>query len=312
VPGITESELLARTAQWLPTRVFTDRAALAELIESGRYLPRPLTNMTSRVLAYEVDDRLLLVYIDHVGGVARVHEAQRDRGQQPRVAFADARCLYDSVVRKMRMPKRIHKRGLTGAVGQQVRALYSASATLRAEAAYRLGQMGQEAVPCIPYLMGLLGDDAPCYPDVIPDIEAGTFPGIEAAKALGRIGEPAIQPLVGALVRSQCPVAREHTALALARIGAPAVDPLIPVLKDGRMGLRRAAASVLGEIGDERAVEALVGALTDSSSLVGTAAAEALGKIGDRRAVEPLTEAAGNRGVRAHAEWALESIPGKP
>jgi len=67
---------------------------------------------------------------------------------------------------------------------------------------------------------------------------------------------------------------------ALVKIGEPAVEPLIQALKDGYSHVREGAAKALGEIGDIRAVEPLIQALKDEDSDVRKIAAEALGKMG--------------------------------
>jgi HEAT repeat protein len=86
----------------------------------------------------------------------------------------------------------------------------------------------------------------------------------------------------------------------LGRIGAPAVEPLIEVLLHPNHGdqswrAQRGAAYALGRIGDRRAVEALVHVLGspagwDEEAVVG-AVVRALGDIGDARAVGPLISA---------------------
>ena len=74
---------------------------------------------------------------------------------------------------------------------------------------------------------------------------------------------------------------RRTAALALGKIGEPAVEPLIAALKDSVGDVRRTAAEALGKVGDRRAVEPLIAALKDSDDYVRREAAEALGKIGE-------------------------------
>ena len=67
-----------------------------------------------------------------------------------------------------------------------VEGLYSTDATKRAEAAMRLGEMGDLSKPAIPFLVGLLGDDQGVDLQVPgADIANSTSPGIEAAVAAG-------------------------------------------------------------------------------------------------------------------------------
>ncbi|MBK8051049.1 MAG: HEAT repeat domain-containing protein [Anaerolineales bacterium] len=127
-----------------------------------------------------------------------------------------------------------------------------------------------------------------------------------AATALGKIGTPAVEPLVGALEDGSWEV-RQAAALALAEIGTPAVGPLIDALKDEDTWVRWGAAKALGEIGDSRAVDSLIGALQDYSYQEDDrAAATALGKIGTP-AVEPLIGVLGGvlEGARQAAATAL-------
>jgi len=81
---------------------------------------------------------------------------------------------------------------------------------------------------------------------------------------------------------------RNMAVIDLGRIGAPAVYPVIEALKSGNSNARRWAAEALGRIKDPRATEALIEALEDQEPYVRSNAVKALGEIGDRRAVEPL------------------------
>ena len=63
---------------------------------------------------------------------------------------------------------------------------------------------------------------------------------------------------------------RRDAAAALGKIGTPAVEPLIAALKDNDSGVRRYAAAALGKIKDARAVEPLIDALRDVDSGAGT------------------------------------------
>jgi HEAT repeat protein len=162
----------------------------------------------------------------------------------------------------------------------------------------------------------------------------------DAAKALGRIGDPrAVEPLIAALkdgddeVRTGAAVAlrafqddraidalitalkdedkdvRRYSAYSLGEIGdLRAVEPLIAAFKDEDHP--SAPAKALGKIGDPRAVELLIAALKDESWGIRDTAAEALGQIGDPRAVEPLTtllhDEDGN--VRKSAILALDNL----
>jgi hypothetical protein len=71
-----------------------------------------------------------------------------------------------------------------------------------------------------------------------------------AVEALGRIGPPAVEPLVVALGDERYREARKAVALALAQIGdARAVESLRAARKFGQRDLRTAAAEVLAQLG---------------------------------------------------------------
>ena len=97
---------------------------------------------------------------------------------------------------------------------------------------------------------------------------------------------------------------------ALGEIGEPAVEHLIKALDDSDKDVREYAVRALGEIGNARAVEGLIKALDDSYWLVRRDAVEELGKIGDPRAFDALSELVHDesRGVREAARDALRRI----
>lgn len=129
-----------------------------------------------------------------------------------------------------------------------------------------------------------------------------------AARVLGRIGDPrAVKPLVEIALEGESKTLRADAGKALVKIGEPAVKPLIAELKCSSSFARLEAADVLGRIGDPRAVKPLIAGLDDPTSFVRTAALRALGRIGDVRAVEPLVEALKDKDVRATAaRWLVK------
>ena len=103
------------------------------------------------------------------------------------------------------------------------RTLQSKNATEAAASAYWLGLKGPAAVPVIPRLIAALADDRPANPLAYrPDAKAGSrsTPGEEAAGALARIGQPAVDPLIAALRASTSAVARRNAAIALGQINS--------------------------------------------------------------------------------------------
>jgi HEAT repeat protein len=121
--------------------------------------------------------------------------------------------------------------------------------------------------------------------------EGRYYVGYCGAEALGKIGTPAVEPLI-ALLRAENAVVCMFAAKALGLIGdARAVELLIAALKVDDKNLRRFAAEALGTIGDPRALLALIEMLKDLDKDLRQTAAFALGNIGDARAVEPLIAA---------------------
>ena len=84
---------------------------------------------------------------------------------------------------------------------------------------------------------------------------------------------------------------RWKSLLALGKIGEPAVKPLLNAFESNDWHMRGRAAEVLGKIGDERAIKPLIRALNSrdktQNKYVRGRIVEALGRIGDERAVVP-------------------------
>jgi HEAT repeat protein len=154
--------------------------------------------------------------------------------------------------------------------------------------------------------------------------------------ALGKMGEPMIEPLL-TMLKEEDEKLRGLLALAyaeigpvflspsinlgrdnllgmaieiLVEIGTPAIEPLMAVLGDEQETVRYAATEALGRIKDPRAVEVLANALRDEHLTVCASAAQALGLIRDPRAVDALIIALGhvNKRVRKSAGSALLNI----
>jgi HEAT repeat protein len=198
------------------------------------------------------------------------------------------------------------RRGAAGALGDSqdegafeplVQAMHDESAMVRSEAAKSLGKLNNTSA--IGPLMQALIDD-----------EKGVRS--EAASALAKIGEPAVEPLIGALqdndsseaaralgeigdVKAIDPLiqafksnnsdTRQEVVLALVRLnGTSAVLPFIQILRDPKekRGLRMDAAMALGELGDAKARTALLEAMSDSDTQIQLSAAKSLTKLGKK------------------------------
>ncbi|HHT9120077.1 MAG TPA: HEAT repeat domain-containing protein [Candidatus Hypogeohydataceae bacterium YC41] len=223
-------------------------------------------------------------------------------------------------------------------VRAQIERLYSSDPVERGYGAHELGEMGTRAVPAIPYLVQIIEDNS----SLQWNPEGGyTSPGVEAVRALGKIGGPAIEPLIATLKNTDVYVRREAAETLGKSKDSRAVEPLVATLKDKDedWAVRRKAAEALGKIKDSRAVEPLIDAfrdervereatfslaeigkpavepliatLKDGDSHVRQNAAEALGRIKDTSAVEPLIAALKQDYLRASAAWALWMITGE-
>ena len=125
----------------------------------------------------------------------------------------------------------------------------------------------------------------------------------EAARALAKIGEPAVEPLIEALIGATDPLVSARAIEALGEIGdARAVEPLISELARGEA---YKAITALVQIGDARAVEPLIEILKGDKVLVSAKAARALGEIGGARAVEALIEVLKGE---AAGSWQMEEL----
>jgi HEAT repeat protein len=100
-----------------------------------------------------------------------------------------------------------------------------------------------------------------------------------AVEALVRIGAPSVSAILSGLRTLEQYSGRPAAFLALGKLGPPAIDPLIRSIDDAESDVRAMAAAALGEIGDPRAVERLSSLLGDEPR-VRNAAAIALSKIG--------------------------------
>lgn len=115
---------------------------------------------------------------------------------------------------------------------------------------------------------------------------------LEFSSRAGRRRDYAIESLVAAL-RYDDRYMREAAAKALERIGEAAINPLITALQDQSDLVRAAAAEILGDLGASCAIDSLISLFHDENQYehVRREAAEALGKIGDARAIQPLISA---------------------
>jgi HEAT repeat protein len=160
-------------------------------------------------------------------------------------------------------------------------------------------------------LLGDLKDHTAIVPLISVLKDEHPFVRKKASWALGEIGDTmAVKPLITVLTnKDEDWWDREAAALALGKIGSPAVEPLITVLNNNNLEVRKALALALGEIKDHRVVKPLIMLLNDQSIEVRLQVAMALRKIKDPESVEPLIAILKDKneysGVRAQAIYAL-------
>ena len=100
-----------------------------------------------------------------------------------------------------------------------------------------------------------------------------------AAKALGQLGDArAVPPLILALDDWETSVS-QNAAQALGQIGAPAIEPVLGLLGTHQRHMRKVAVQILGQIG-ESAVGPLLARLTAPEADLRGAAAETLDALG--------------------------------
>jgi HEAT repeat protein len=188
------------------------------------------------------------------------------------------------------------------------------------------------------YALGEIAD--PRAAEVLVDFVNYQSRGGEVARALARIGDPAIPYLLqdkkklpaimpilakigtpaslGQLVKMITEGDRTVSEMAAHTLAEGIVDPeateaLIPLLKNENPIVRRSAVRALLGIKDPRAVEPLLAAMKDSDPFVRYQAVYTLGFLDDRRAIEPIVEVlrSSDPNLQHVAAESLERITGK-
>lgn len=221
-----------------------------------------------------------------------------------------------------------------GNLASHAAALRDENPAVRSRAADELGILGITAAETVPMLIAALHDayeptrlnaayalgaiGEPAVPKLIETLgDANEQVRRIAAYALGAVGEVAVPALSEALSHAE-DVVRTEAAYALAQIGSaahPAVPALMERAKDNVVEARRYSVDALGNIGQDaaEAVAVLSDMLaSDSDEQVRFDAALALAKIGtpSSNAIPVLTDALndGNRYVRDNSVLALKRI----
>ena len=150
-------------------------------------------------------------------------------------------------------------------VKKEIEALYQPSFIDRVNATMRLGRMGEEAAPAIPFLIGLLHDDNPEIVQTSSGLTTIVVQAQTASDALANIGKPAIRPLGDALQHDN-PKVVDRAARALALMhDLDAVKVLMTALNSENADLRSTVAFRLKESNDARVIKPLLASLEDRS-----------------------------------------------
>jgi HEAT repeat protein len=198
-------------------------------------------------------------------------------------------------------------------IDKEIKRLSSNDPKERAYAAVYLGNLGKRAKRAVPHLIGNLGDNYRLKWDnpriSFKDSGTPTSPGLEAAKALAKIGKVAVEPLTTALEDKSQRVRRD-AAFALEKMGEPAAPALIAALKSEDVFIRKTAVNGLIKMEMPTVVNPLITCLHDKDYEIRRKAVKALGKMRDKRAVQPLIQALINEksGVQKEAGEALKQI----
>ncbi len=170
-------------------------------------------------------------------------------------------------------------------IRENIKGMYSWNPLKRRSAVIQLKQMGAQAGPAIPFLIGILDDS------IWLRWLGLTRTNEEAAKALVKIGGPAVRPLISSLKGDNWKI-RVRAALALGEIkDSRAVEPLLDIIHDKEHLVRAAAVIALAKINGPGVIQPLIAALKDEIVFVRTAVTQALGKLKDPRAAQPLLAA---------------------
>ncbi len=115
-------------------------------------------------------------------------------------------------------------------------------------------------------------------------------PGVRqyAAYLLGRMGDPAVIPVLIQSLSDPDKGVRNQAVLALSAIGQAAIEPLKKAMEDPKWETRYRAVEALGRIADEQVVPTLIKALRDERDHVRYMAAKGLRDVQDSQSIDPL------------------------
>jgi HEAT repeat protein len=201
-------------------------------------------------------------------------------------------------------------------VRDEIDRLMSGEAGKRASGAASLAEMGDAALPAIPYLIDALSDDRLVHGPVSTAANELSVRSV-ALYTLWKLGRPAVDAIIASL-KSESWETRGGAAWALAKLKIPeGVQPLVDLLSretekvaDKRPNVLGLALYAIEEAGDKRAVPALISLVNlpaanrhfEAFQSIVPYACRILGKLKDPRAIEPLISLAERAGDLT--EWA--------
>ncbi|MBI5187727.1 MAG: HEAT repeat domain-containing protein [Nitrospirae bacterium] len=197
-------------------------------------------------------------------------------------------------VAQPKIPKEKIPSEIPSEMKEHIEKLYSSDPKERANGAIELGEIGKRAFPVVPFLIGILHDTKPVTLSSLvltPNgfskyvVVESSDVGYEAAKALSKIGAPAVEYLIETLKDEDWDV-QVRAVWALGEIkDSRAVNPLIAILEDKYLETRIPLNAVMFALGSGRE---LIPGNKGIATYIRKLVVEALGKIGDRRTIEPL------------------------
>ena len=168
-------------------------------------------------------------------------------------------------------------------IKKYIQQLYSDDPVERTWAVYNIGKLHSYAVNVAPYLVAMLGDTTTVVMSryIDNDYTSGTVttPADEAVKAIAKIGDVAVKPLLKALKdKNQDVVLRAIKALGLIA-DSEAIKPLIAFISHKNKRIRLEAANSLSHFKNPWVAEYLLASLKNKDAAIRSTALYALGKL---------------------------------
>ncbi len=192
--------------------------------------------------------------------------------------------------------------------------LYSWKPHRRAEAAKKLGDMGEAAGPAAPFLRAMIGDSVH-FERYGFRLSVAGYPGKDAAVALLKIDPAAAGKLIE-LLDDKAPDGKDRHAMTNAALGlalerkAEAIPRLLEFLKKDDRDVRLLGAYTLGRMGHSASTDAFAKLLEEKDGAFRARVAAAAGDAGVRTMTPALVKLLGEKdgAVRSQAAWGLRMM----